>query len=105
MLSIWTSMQFCRLVKNLSNFSFSNSVFYPFGDFSAIFVKLKIVACKLFQFWKSVKFVVLERVKGPFYLMVQPFLGKNRTTLCKMLLSITHYIDLYIQNYHSSMVR
>ena len=33
-----------------SNFSFSHSVFYPFGEFSAIFNKLKIVACKLFEF-------------------------------------------------------
>ena len=35
-----------------SNFSFSNSVFYPFGELSAIFIKLKIVVCKLFQFGK-----------------------------------------------------
>ena len=33
-----------------SNFSFSHSVFYPFGYLSAIFVKFKIVVCKLFQF-------------------------------------------------------
>ena len=33
-----------------SNFSFSHSVFYPFGELCAIFVKLKIVVCKLFQF-------------------------------------------------------
>ena len=33
-----------------SNFSFSHSVFYPFRELSAIFVKFKIVICKLFQF-------------------------------------------------------
>ena len=33
-----------------SNFSFSHSVFYPFGELSAIFVLKKIVVCKLFQF-------------------------------------------------------
>ena len=33
-----------------SNFSFSHSVFYPFGELSAIFIKFKIVFCKLFQF-------------------------------------------------------
>ena len=33
-----------------SNFSFSHSVFYPLGDLSAFFIKLKIVVCKLFQF-------------------------------------------------------
>ena len=33
-----------------SNFSFSDSVFYPFWELSIIFIKLKIVLCKLFQF-------------------------------------------------------
>ena len=33
-----------------SNFSFSHSVFYPFGELTIIFIKLKIVVCKLFQF-------------------------------------------------------
>ena len=33
-----------------SNFSFSHSVFYPFGDISAFFIELKIVVCNLFQF-------------------------------------------------------
>ena len=31
-----------------SNFSFSHSVFYPFGELSAIFIKFEIVICKLF---------------------------------------------------------
>ena len=33
-----------------SNFSFSHSVFYPFGKLSAIFIKFQIVVCKLLQF-------------------------------------------------------
>ena len=33
-----------------SNFSIFHSVFYPFGELSAIFIKSKIVVCKLFQF-------------------------------------------------------
>ena len=33
-----------------SNFSFSHSVFYMFGELSAIFVKFEIVVCKFFQF-------------------------------------------------------
>ena len=33
-----------------NNFSFSNSVFYPFEELSAIFVKFEIVICKLLQF-------------------------------------------------------
>ena len=43
-----------------SNFSFFPRVYYPFEDLSAIFMKLKIVVCKLFQ--KSINFVVWERV-------------------------------------------
>ena len=37
----------------MSNFSFSCSVFYPFGELSAIFIKLEIVVCKLFQFGRA----------------------------------------------------
>ena len=33
-----------------SNFFFSHSVFYLFGKLSSIFIKYKIVVCKLFQF-------------------------------------------------------
>ena len=33
-----------------SNFSFSHSVFYPFGELSTIFIKCEIVVCKPFQF-------------------------------------------------------
>ena len=45
-----------------SNFFFSHSVFYPFGEFSTIFTKFKIVVCKLFQFGRVFKFVDKERV-------------------------------------------
>ena len=33
-----------------SNFSFSHSVFYPFGELFPIFIKFDIVVCELFQF-------------------------------------------------------
>ena len=33
-----------------SDFYFSHSVFYPFGQLSAILFKLKIVVCNFFQF-------------------------------------------------------
>ena len=33
-----------------SNFSFSHSVFLPYGEPSAISIKVEIVTCKLFQF-------------------------------------------------------
>ena len=38
-----------------SNFSFSRSVFYLFGELSFIFIELKVVVCKLFLVWKSKK--------------------------------------------------
>ena len=34
----------------MSNFSFSHSVFYPFGEHSATFIKFKIVVCKFLVF-------------------------------------------------------
>ena len=34
----------------ISNFSLPQSVFYPFGEFSAIIIKFEIVICKVFQF-------------------------------------------------------
>ena len=37
----------------MSNLSFSHSVFYPFGELSAIFIKFRIVICKLFQFGRD----------------------------------------------------
>ena len=45
----------------MSNFSFSHSVFYPFGELSAIFIKFEIVICKTLSVWKSLKFVILKR--------------------------------------------
>ena len=33
-----------------SNFSFSRSVYYPFGELSSIFIKFEIVVCKVCQF-------------------------------------------------------
>ena len=34
---------------NDSNFSFSHSVYYPFGVLSTNFIEFEIVVCKLFQ--------------------------------------------------------
>ena len=34
----------------MSNFSFSHSIFYPFGELCAIFIKFEIAFSKLFQF-------------------------------------------------------
>ena len=64
-----------------SNFSFSHSVFYPSGELSAIFIKIEIVVCKLFQFGrvKNLSFGkglsatqctfrcrILSKTRGPF---------------------------------------
>ena len=46
-----------------SNFSFSNSVFFPFGELSVTFITVKIVVCKSLLVGMSLKFVVWERVK------------------------------------------
>ena len=50
-----------------SNFSFSPSVFYLYGELSVIFIKLETVVCKLFQFGGYLKFFVWERVKHGSY--------------------------------------
>ena len=47
----------------MSNFSFSHSVFYPFGELAAIFTKFKPCWLQTLSIWKSLKFVVWERVK------------------------------------------
>ena len=39
-----------EIARNEQFLLFSSTVFYPFGDLSAIFVKFEIVVCKLFQF-------------------------------------------------------
>ena len=40
----------CLLKTLWENFSFSRSVFYQFGELSAIFIEFGVVVCKLFQF-------------------------------------------------------
>ena len=57
-----------------SNFSFSHSVFYRFGELCVIFIKFEIVVCQLFQFGKVQKFVVWERVKN---ILVQYFVDEE----------------------------
>ena len=47
----------------LRNFSFSDSVFYLFGEFSAIFIKFEIVVCKL-SVRNSLKYVIRETVNS-----------------------------------------
>ena len=44
-----------------SNFSFSHSVFYPFEELFAIFIKVRIFCLQTLSVWKSLKFVVWER--------------------------------------------
>ena len=47
-----------------SNFSFSHSVFYLFGELSAIFNKLEIVVCKLLQFGRVQNFLFGKGLKA-----------------------------------------
>ena len=58
--SLWEKEKL--LVK--SNFSFSRSVFFSFGELSVISIEFEIVICKTLPVWKSLKFVVWERVKN-----------------------------------------
>ena len=46
-----------------TNFSFSHSVFYPFGELSAIFIKFEIVVSKVFQFGRVIMVFFGKRVK------------------------------------------
>ena len=46
-LRIWS---ISLLKTQMSIFSFSHSVFYPFGELSAIFIKFENILCQLFQF-------------------------------------------------------
>ena len=45
-----------------SNFSFSHSVFYLFGELSAIFIQIQNCCVQTLSVWKSIKFVIWERV-------------------------------------------
>ena len=45
-----------------SNFCFSHSIFYLFGELSDIYLNIKIVACKLSRFGRGLEFVAWERV-------------------------------------------
>ena len=47
-----------------SNFSFSHSVFYPLIEVSATLTEFKIVVLQTLSVWKSLKFVVWERVNS-----------------------------------------
>ena len=47
-----------------SNFSFSHSVFYLFGELSGIFYQTQNCHLPTLSIWKIVKFVVWERVKS-----------------------------------------
>ena len=63
-----------------SNFSFSHSVFYPPWKLSAIFIKFKIVICKRLPVWKSLKFVVWERVKHLISVVICSFFEVRRVS-------------------------
>ena len=69
-----------------SNFSFSHSVFYPFRELSAIFIKFEIVVCKLFQF---------RRVKNLLF-------GKGLRYECVHFLPITIVDSLIYDHYQKA---
>ena len=71
-----------------SNFSFCNSVFYPFREFCAIFIKFKIVVCKL-GVWKSQNRVVWEMVLN-LKKMIECYLKGLKALWEKEKLVVTH---------------
>ena len=75
-----------------SSFSFSHSVFYPLGERSTILIKFKSFVCKLLV-WKSLKFVVWERVKrnDPSVLIID---SKKQQRKVSVLLQLRKYIDV-----------
>ena len=54
--------------------------FQSFRELSVIFIKFKIVVCNFFLLWKSLNFIVWERVKTEIYLHI---------TLCRYLFKCT----------------
>ena len=65
----------------MSNFSFSHSIFCPFGELTAIFINFKIVSCKLFQvgrvlnlsFGKGLNCLYLSKCWRSYYLIITQF--------------------------------
>ena len=51
-----------EIARNEQFLLFPHSVFYPFGEHSAVFIRFEIFVCRL-SGWKSLRFVVWERVK------------------------------------------
>ena len=47
----------------MSNFSISHTFFYPFEELSAIFIKFLNCCLQALSVWKSLDFIILERVK------------------------------------------
>ena len=82
----------------MSNFSVSYSVFYPFWEFSAIFVKFEIVICKLFSFEESKNFVVWERVNFLPYdkllaLTKLKAFAEHKFNVDKMIISVLYSVE------------
>ena len=47
-----------------SNFSFSHSVLYSFGEFAVIFYQILYCRLQILSVWKSLEFIVWKRVKS-----------------------------------------
>ena len=78
-----------------SNFSFSHSVFYPFQELSAIFIKFRICHLQTLSVWKSLKLVVWERVNNNLEILACPVCICFRT-LAKRMFSGYTGVSLFI---------
>ena len=59
----WNTVGRGEIVSQQALFSFSYSVFYPSVEFSAIFIKPKLVVCKLFNFFSNKPWVYVSAVQ------------------------------------------
>ena len=82
-----------------SNFSFAHSVFYPIRELSSIFYQIWNCRLQTLSIWKSLKFVVWERVKEDNNGSVNPSTTQFRqstlyqTMKCSMGLNWKHIAD------------
>ena len=64
-----------------SNFSFSHSVLYPFGELFAIFIKIRIVVCKVLSLEESKIYRLGKGLRHTVNLAMY-FLTANDFSLC-----------------------
>ena len=86
-----------------SNFSFSHSVFYPFEELSSIFINFWNCRRQSLSVWKSLIFVVWERVKEPDCILVLNISGNCTEPLSCSVLPQIYFADFVEQDQPAPM--